>query len=169
MKTAMETAMARQRRFDAELAEVLGDRPDDGLADRIVARLRDDAPAARRGAGPWLVAAGLLLGVGIVARVAAGEARTDRATTAGSGQDPDGTGLSIEVRTVDVLEEGVVSPPAGAGATRLLAVAGDTRSNVVVAGVGGASSVDVNGLGARDAIEHIAREVGVNLDRPPFV
>jgi hypothetical protein len=42
-------------------------------------------------------------------------------------------------------------------------VAGDTRSNVVVAGVGGASSVDVNGLGARDAIEHIAREVGASV------
>jgi len=152
---------ARSRRFDAELAEVLGDAPPAALAERIVAAIAAPPPA-RRSVPGLLVAAAVLFGTGVVTLVALSVA-SGREPDAAVGQDPKER-APIELRTVDVMEEGVIEPEVGDALDRIRSIARDTRTSVVMTeDLAVASEVEVEGLGPREAIERIAKEVGASV------
>lgn len=152
---------ARSRRFDAELAEVLGDAPPAALAERIVAAIAAP-PLARRSVPGWLVAAAVLFGTGVVTLVALSVA-SGREPDAAVGQDPKER-APIELRTVDVMQEGVIEPEVGDALDRIRSIARDTRTSVVMTeDLAVKSEVEVEGLGPREAIERIAKEVGASV------
>ena len=66
--------IARERQLDADLKAALGHEMPGNLADRIATQLRQQVPTNTKptaGWTPWLAAAGLLLGIVVVASVCA--------------------------------------------------------------------------------------------------
>ncbi len=151
-----------ERRLAGLLAEVQGGGPAEDLAARIAQRLRAEAAPRHplRFVVALLMAAGLAVVVGI-AWLCQDDARR-------LAQDPNpvvqADPVRIDTAMVRATITPVVEPPVGNAVDRLLAVAGKAKVCVVVApGVVGDSKCSLEGLDWREAIEHIAAEVGVGV------
>lgn len=185
---AIETA--RQRRFDAELAESLGNDVPAELAKQIVqtlhqAKIPRRVVAGNNRRGAWLAAAGLLLGVAVVAGVA--KAREDQtstpllqATQDPKAQDPQVTNPRAtnpeatnpeatepkvaKLTNASVYVETAELPDPGDAVARLLAIASADRMNLVITDqVKGDSKIDLMGCNGNEAVQRIAAECNVQV------
>jgi len=155
-----------ERRLTAVLEEVAGDGVPAGLAERVLARVRVESPAGQSRVRATLLAALLMLaGIAVVVATARWRSGASEAPAQDPAPPPGAVPkITITTAMVRAACEPIDPPPPGDGVTRLLAVAKGAPFGMVVApGVHGASKVDLARLTPREAVGHIAAELGTGV------
>lgn len=164
--------IARERQFDAELAEALADEELGGelpsnLCDRITTQLRRETPRTKAAPGwaPWLAAAGVMLGIVVVASVAGSRGAAPEGLT--NQQNPDSSHGKAAVANVTMQSlqlKPFTAPDPDDVVDRLLDFAHLGDVNIVItASVKGESKLMLKDITAEEAIERIAAELGFSV------